>query len=112
MTTIAQIEHIINFRLPTDEKPYIQNYLGFEELIGKEFMRLWDFDELVETNKDYGIIANLPNTLGIGGNGNSEFIAIEFAKNGNYRIILSSFINLDKLYHIESGSSFTNFLVH
>jgi hypothetical protein len=74
-------------------------------------MRLWDFDELVETNKDYGIFDNLSNTLGIGGNGSSEFIAIELISNGNYRIVLSPFIDLDKQYHIEIGTSFTDFLV-
>ena len=111
LVTVDQIENIVKFNLPADYKTYIQNYLGFEEHIGQEFMRLWDFDELLETNKDYGIFDNLPSTLGIGGNGSSEFIAIEFVGNGNYRILLSPFIDLDKQYHIEIGTSFTDFLV-
>lgn len=111
LTTIDQIESIVKFNLPADYKTYIQNYLGFEEHIGQEFMRLWDFDELVETNKDYGIFDNLPNTLGIGGNGSSEFIAIEMVDNENYRIVHSPFIDLDRQYHIEIGTSFTDFLV-
>lgn len=111
LTTIDQIENIIKFNLPSDYKTYLQNYLGFEEHIGQEFVLLWDFDELVEKNKDYGIFINLPNTIGIGGNGNSEFIAIELLDNGKYRIVLSPFIDLDKQYHIEIGNSFTDFLV-
>lgn len=111
LVTVDEIESIIKFKLPTDYKKYLQNYLGFEEHIGHEYMRLWDFCEIIETNKDYGIFDNLPNTLGIGGNGSSEFIAVEFLENRNYRIVLSPFIDLDKLYHIEIGTSFTDFLV-
>jgi hypothetical protein len=111
LVTIDQIESIVKFNLPFDYKTYIQNYLDFEEHIGQEFIRLWDFDELLETNKRYGIFDNLPNTLGIGGNGSSEFIAIELVDGNNYRIVLSPFIDLDKQYHIEIGKSFTDFLV-
>jgi hypothetical protein len=110
-TTVEQIESIVKFKLPTDYKYYIQNYLGFEETIGKEFIQFWDFNELLETNINYGITDNLPNTLGIGGNGGSEFIAIELIAKEQYRIVLSPFIDLDKQYHIEIGTSFTDFLV-
>jgi hypothetical protein len=110
-TIIDQIENIINFKLPSDYKAYIQNYLGFEEHIGQEYVRLWDFDELVEVNKGYGITNNLPHTLGIGGNGGGEFIALEMTDESNLRVVLSPFIDLDKKYHIEIGTSFTDFLI-
>lgn len=111
LATVDEIESTINFNLPADYKKYLQTYLGFEEQIGQEYVRLWDFDELLETNKDYGIFDFLPNTLGIGGNGSSEFIAIELLDGGNYRIVLSPFIDLDKQNHIEIATSFTDFLV-
>lgn len=111
LVTVDEIESIIKFKLPTDYKKYLQNYLGFEDHIGQEYMRLWDFDELLETNKEYGIFDHLPNTIGIGGNGSSEFIAIELLDSGKYRIVLSPLIDLDKQYHIEIGTSFTDFLV-
>lgn len=111
LTTVDQIESIVKFTFPNDCKTYIQNYLGFEEQIREEFIKLWNFDELLEVNKDYGIFDDLPNTLGIGENGNSEFIAIELVDSGNYRIVVSPIIDLDKQYHIEIGTSFTDFLV-
>lgn len=49
-------------------------------------------------------------TLGIGDNGSGECIALEKCINAKTRVILSSFIDLDKQYHIEIGSSFTDFL--
>ena len=60
---------------------------------------------------DYGIFDNLPNTLGIGVNGSSEFIAIELIDIGNCRIVPSPYIDLNKQYFIEIGTSFTDFLV-
>jgi hypothetical protein len=48
-------------------------------------------------------------TLGIGGNGSGEFIAIEHFGNNNLRIVLSPFI-IEKEAHIEIGTSFTDFL--
>ena len=111
LATVEQIESIIKFNLPTDYKTYLQNYLGFEDHIGQEFIRLWNFDELVVTNKDYGIFDNLPNTLGIGVNRSSEFIAIELIDIENCRIVLSPYIDLNKQYFIEIGTTFTDFLV-
>lgn len=40
-----------------------------------------------------------------------ELIALELCDNGEYRIVLTPFVDLDKTYHIEIGSSFTDFLI-
>ena len=109
--TIALIEQFTNFNLPKDYKAYLKNYSGFEANIGKEFVELWDLEELPDRNHACGIFENLPDTLAIGGNGSSEFIAIERDENDQYRIVLSPFIDLDKQYHIEIGASFSDFLI-
>lgn len=108
-TTIAQIEDIVHFQLPDDYKFFIKNYLDFDGFIGQHYVQLWNFDELIEMNEGYLIFDNLPKTLGIGGNGNSEFIALEQIEDGNLRVVLSPFIDLDRQYHIEIGTSFSNF---
>jgi len=108
--TIALIEQFTNFNLPEDYKAYLKNYSGFEVNIEKQFVILWDLEELLDQNFGYGIFENLPNTLAIGGNGGGEFIAIERDENDQYRIVLSPFIDLDKQYHIEIGTSFSDFL--
>lgn len=107
-TTIEQIENLVKFKIPLDYKVYLQNYLGFEEFIGSKFMHLWDLDEIIEFN-NYGIVEKLPNTLGIGSNASSEFIALELTEDGNCRVVISPFIGLDKQDHIEIGTSFTDF---
>ena len=109
--TFKEIENITGFQLPDDYKYYLTNCMEHEAFIGPQFLRLWDNDNIMEYNKDYGITDNLPYTLGIGSNGAGEFIAIELAEENNFRIILSPFIDLDKQYHIEIGKSFTEMLI-
>lgn len=110
-TSINEIETLVKFSLPIDYKKFLQTYSGYECHIGDQFVRLWDADELIEQNESYEIAVSLPLTIGIGSNGASEFIAIEMLSEGNYRIVLSPFIDIDKDYHIEIGGSFTEFLV-
>lgn len=108
-TTFEEIEKIINFKLPEDYKSFALNYSEFEDFIGEQYIRLWNFDEIIEINTEYGIFENLPKTLGIGGNGSGEFIAIEKLDNDNLRVVLSPFI-IEKEARIEIGNSFTEFL--
>jgi hypothetical protein len=110
-TQFEEIENQIGFTLPADYKFYLDNYDEYEEFVGPELVSLWDMDELLSRNKDTGIFDNLPLTIGIGNNPSSEFIAIEFMDNKNYRIVLSPFIDLGKQYHIDIGNSFTDFFV-
>ena len=111
-SSIEEIERMAKFKLPIDYRTYLENYLGFEDTIGEEYVRLWDLDELVEMNKDYEIADYLQNILGIGTNGGGEFIGIELTKKKKHRIILVPFIGMDeKEYHIEIGTSFSDFLI-
>lgn len=109
--SFEEIESQVGFPLPSDYKYYLENHGEYQEFVGPELVTLWDIDSLLSENRNTGIFANLPLTLGIGNNPSSEFIAIEFTDNRDYRIVLSPLIDLDKQYHIEIGSSFTDFLV-
>nr|WP_315153994.1 SMI1/KNR4 family protein [uncultured Flavobacterium sp.] len=108
-TTFEDVEKIINFKLPEDYKSFALNYSEFENFIGDQNVILWNFDEIIEINTGYEIFENLPKTLGIGGNGSGEYIAIEEIDGNNLRIVLSPFI-IEKEAHIEIGNSFTDFL--
>ena len=107
---IKDIESMVGFSPPTDYILFLNNYTGYESHIGVEFIKLWGIDEVIEMNTSYGI-TNLSNTLGIGSDGGSEFIAIEITDLQEYRVVLSPFIDLDKSYNVEVGTSFTDFLV-
>jgi SMI1 / KNR4 family (SUKH-1) len=108
-TTFEEVEKIINFKLPEDYKVFATNYLEFEDFIGEQNVRLWNFDEIIEINTDYQIFKYLPRTLGIGGNGSGELIAIENFGDNNLRIVLTPKL-IEKEVHIEIGNSFTDFL--
>lgn len=110
-TSIKEIEAMFHFVLPSDYKNFLQEYLGSEHFIGEEFVRLWDAEEIMELNRSYNIVDNLPMTIAIGSNGSSEYLAIEMVSKDNYRVVISPFIDLDEQYHIEIGTSFTDFLL-
>ena len=106
----TEIENRIVFELPDDYKKFLREYAFYETQIGEESFKLWDFDKLLDWNIRYEIFDNLKMTIGIGDNGGGEFIGLEKINNGNIRVILTPFIDLDKEYHIEIGNSFTDFL--
>ena len=45
---INLIKQKIGFELPNDYKEFLNKYTGFENFIGKEFVRLWDVEEVIE----------------------------------------------------------------
>lgn len=104
------IEDRIGFELPDDYKEFLRTYSFYETQIGEESFKLWDFDKLLDWNEGYEIVDNLIMTVGIGDNGGGEFIGLEKTDERNIRIVLTPFIDLDREYHIEIGSSFTDFL--
>ncbi len=66
LTTFEEIEKKIGFLLPHDYRFYLNNYSNHEAFVGNELVALWDFDDLLTFNQDYGIFDNLPLTIAIG----------------------------------------------
>lgn len=108
---VIDIELYSKLKLPEDYIFYLENYHGIDQFIGVEFINLWSLEEIIKTNKNYNIVEELNQTIGIGSNGSGEFIGIRVGENENIKIILSPFIDLNTKYHIEIGTSFTDFLV-
>lgn len=108
-TSITGIENFMGFHLPEDYIYFLNNFSGYETHIGHEYVKLWGIDEIIEENSVYRI-NSIPNTLGIGNNGASEFIGIEILDENIYRVVISPYIDLDPEYHIGIGTSFTDFL--
>ena len=108
---IIDVELYSKLKLPKDYVFYLANYYGIDQFIGVEFINLWSLEEIIETNKSFNIVEGLSRTIGIGSNGSGEFIGIRLDENENIKIILSPFIDLNSKYHIEIGTSFTDFLV-
>lgn len=111
LVTIEEVERYSKLNLPNDYVFYLENYLGIDQFIGVEFIKLWSLEEIIEANRSYNIFEELPGTIGIGTNGSGEFIGIEFDSQNNVKIILSPFVDLNPKYHTEIGISFTDFLI-
>lgn len=110
-TDFVDIEQKIGFELPEDYKDFLSKYIGHETQIGEESFKLWNKKDLISLNQGYKIFENLSRTIGIGGNGGGEFIGLEQSADRGLRVILTPFIDLNEQYHIEIGSSFTDFLL-
>lgn len=108
---VNDVELYSKLKLPEDYTFYLENYYGIDQFIGVEFVKLWSLEEIIKANESYNIIEGLQQTIGIGSNGSGEFIGIRLDENDNIKIILSPFIDLNSKYHIEIGTSFTDFLV-
>ncbi|WP_029272967.1 SMI1/KNR4 family protein [Flavobacterium sp. KJJ] len=112
LVEVSDVEYYSNLKLPEDYVFYLENYFGIDQFIGVEFIKLWSLEEIIEANKSYKIVEELTATIGIGTNGSGEFIGIEIDSNkNNVKIILSPFIDLNSKYHVEIGTSFTDFLI-
>jgi hypothetical protein len=110
-TDFVDTEQTIGFELPEDYKDFLSKYVGHETQIGQESFKLWNKKDLISLNEGYSILENLSRTVAIGDNGGGEFIGLEKSIDGGLRVILTPFIDLDEQYHIEIGSSFTDFLL-
>jgi len=108
---VNDVELYSKLKLPEDYVFYLENYHGIDQFIGVEFVKLWSLEEIIKANESYNIIEGLQQTIGIGSNGSGEFIGIRLDEEKNIKIILSPFIDLNAKYHIEIGTSFTDFLV-
>lgn len=108
---VNDVELYSKLKLPEDYTFYLENYYGIDQFIGVEFVKLWSLEEIIKANESYNIIEGLQQTIGIGSNGSGEFIGIRLDENDNIKVILSPFIDLNSKYHIEIGTSFTDFLV-
>lgn len=106
---VNQVEQKVDFLLPSDYIFYAENYIENESFIGNEYVKLWDFNEILKLNTEYEITENFENIIAIGGNGSSELIVIEFIKSEEYRIVLVPAFDFAKINWIEIGNSFADF---
>ena len=51
--TFEEVEKIIGFKLPEDYKTYAIKYSEFEDMIGEQNLRLWNFDEIIAEISKY-----------------------------------------------------------
>lgn len=106
---LNQVENKFNVHFPDDYGTYLLNYFGFETSIGREYVELWDIEQVILNNERIFLQEYLPGAFGIGSNAGGELIAFGNIGNGDFNIILTPFIGMDS--PIDIGSSFTDFLV-
>jgi hypothetical protein len=109
-TPLTSIEDTFSFKFPQDYQYYMLNYQGYEEEIGKQYVVLWDADELAKSNKALSVQEYLPSCFAIGGNGSGEMIALKKVGLDACIVVLTPLIGMSIEDCIEVGDSFTDFL--
>lgn len=108
INTFQNIEKFIGFTLPDDYQYYLNNYSNFEGFIKEQYISLYNPNNLIEVNKEYGVKPN-SNTIIIGNNGASEIIGIRMMNKNEYQIFITQYIE-DIEEYIEIGNSFTDMI--
>jgi hypothetical protein len=104
------IEKQLSHRLPNDYKFYLENFKPFEGFIGPEYVALWGYDFVLESNAEIGIFSLVPNTLLVGSNGGGEYIAFYFSEQEQPSVVITPAIGLETQYNITIGTNFTDFI--
>lgn len=60
LVAIEDIQEHLKFDLPEDYVYYVENYLGIDQFIGVEFIKLWSLEEIIDANLEYHIFEKLP----------------------------------------------------
>ena len=107
---VKRLQTVLGEELPEDYCSYLAQFHGFENFIGEEYVVLWPVEEIESANEDSLIKNSLANTIGIGGNGGGEYLAIEKVGSKGCKIVLSPLIDLSSEHHITVGQSFTDFI--
>ena len=105
---IEKIITTLNAVLPVDYVQFIKQYNGGEGEVGSSYLVLWEFDEIVEANKDYSTDEFAPGYLIFGSDGGATAYAFERSSGD---IVEFDFIGMtinDKPILI--SNSFTGFL--
>jgi predicted kinase len=82
--TEEQIQHVeqgLPFELPHDYKEFLRWSNGGEGKLGSTYLSLWKVEEISQLNNDYQITHYLPNVLGIGSDGGSQCITLDYRAN-------------------------------
>ncbi|MBO9659851.1 MAG: SMI1/KNR4 family protein [Chitinophagaceae bacterium] len=108
-TSFEEVEKLVHLKLPDDYRKFVLNYMWFGNFIREQYVVLFDFDEIIEINRDYGVFQYLSKTLVIGGNGSGELIALEQLNDNRLRVVLTPWL-VEEEGHIEIGNSFTDML--
>jgi SMI1 / KNR4 family (SUKH-1) len=74
---VAQCQSNLRFPLPADYVQFLEQMNGGEGFVGKNFLRAWHIEDLIQFNKDYFFDEAAPELFLFGSSGGGEAFAFD-----------------------------------
>jgi hypothetical protein len=75
--SIAQCQADLRFRLPVDYARFLRRMNGGEGFVGRNYLRTWPVEDLIQFNKNYRVEAGAPGLFLFGTDGGGEAFAFD-----------------------------------
>jgi hypothetical protein len=109
--SIARCQASLRTPLPADYVKFLQQMNGGEGFVGKNYLRAWTVEELIQSNKDYGVDEAAPGLFLFGSNGGGEAFAFD-TRSFPPPIVVIPFIGMEWDAAIPLAPDFASFLQH
>jgi hypothetical protein len=100
-------------RLPEEYLALLRFSNGGEGELGVEpgWFQLWPAEEVLASNRDYGVPEFLPGFFGFGSNGGGELLAFDLRSSPRYEVVMVPFIPMDIAEGVTIADTFSDFLL-
>lgn len=106
---IEKVELKLDVKFPSDYKDFMLLTNGGEGPIGNSYLRLWNIEELVNSNEDYAVTEFAPGLVIIGSDGGGAAYGYDFRQDQPL-LVEVDFIGMDIDYPNYCTNSFLGFL--
>ena len=100
---IEKVEQKLDVKFPSDYKDFMLLTNGGEWPIGNSYLRLWNIEELVNSNEDYAVTEFAPGLVIIGSDGGGVAYGYDFRQDQSL-LVEVDFIGMD----IDNPNYWTN----
>jgi hypothetical protein len=108
---VARCQSKLRFLLPADYVQFLEQMNGGEGFVGKNYLRAWPVEDLIQFNKDYLVDEAAPELFLFGSSGGGEAFAFD-TRSSPPPIVAVPFIIISLEDAIVIASNFNLFLQH
>jgi hypothetical protein len=109
--SVVRCQSSLRFELPADYVQFLQQMNGGEGFVGRNYLRAWPVDDLIQFNKEYDVDESAPGLFLFGSSGGGEAFAFD-TRSVPPPIVAVPFIVLDLEDAIVIAPDFSSFLQH
>jgi hypothetical protein len=108
---VVRCQSSLRFKLPADYVQFLEQMNGGEGFVGKNYLRAWPVEDLIQFNKEYHVDESAPGLFLFGSSGGGEAFAFD-TRSASPPIVAVPFIVLNLDDAIAIAPNFNSFLQH